>query len=445
MINRIVNKLFRTKGVRTIIKPILAYYIVRKTINDIKNIRKSNISNMYNADNKSVAFIRLDMWLKGVKAGGAEAHTKGIIEALPNIDKNVEIYTTYPLNYIEKKIVAHVIEPTTIALGFTELSELYYNHYFIKRVMKLIKKQNPSLIYQRYGLNNYAGVCLSKKLHIPLILEYNGSEVWMSRNWGRNLKYEKTTELIEKFNFEMADLIIGNAESMEDELHAMGVDKNKILIVPNGVDENRYSPNIDGNGIRKKMGYIDSDIIVTFVGTFGPWHGTDILAKTIDAVCEKNPNVKYLFIGDGIKMNIVRSIVDSSKYKQKVNFLGVVSQLETNQYLAASNILVSPQVPNPDGTPFFGSPTKLFEYMAMGKPIVASNLDQIGRILVHEKTAILTTPGDVNSLSFAILDLAQNPEKCQLLGKNARIECVDKYTWTQHLKIIYKKINELKS
>jgi glycosyltransferase involved in cell wall biosynthesis len=95
-------------------------------------------------------------------------------------------------------------------------------------------------------------------------------------------------------------------------------------------------------------------------------------------------------------------------------------------------VLASPHVPNPDGSPFFGSPTKLFEYMAMGKAIVASNLEQIGEVLDHGRTAWLVTPGDVEQLADGIRRLALDPTLRRVLGDAARREVVDQYTWRQH-------------
>ena len=106
------------------------------------------------------------------------------------------------------------------------------------------------------------------------------------------------------------------------------------------------------------------------------------------------------------------------------------------EYLAASDILVSPQVPNPDGTPFFGSPTKLFEYMSMGKAIVASDLDQIGKLLTHEEDAILVPPGDAKKLAEAILSLAEDSDLRKRLGNQARTVAMNKYSWDSHVRSI---------
>ena len=115
-----------------------------------------------------------------------------------------------------------------------------------------------------------------------------------------------------------------------------------------------------------------------------------------------------MFVGKGANYNLVSDIVNQSGFSDKVIFAGLIPQLETPEYLAASDILVSPQIPNPDGTPFFGSPTKLFEYMAMGKAIVASSLDQMSYLLSNNETALLTEPASVTDLTSAILKLSKD-------------------------------------
>jgi glycosyltransferase involved in cell wall biosynthesis len=105
-------------------------------------------------------------------------------------------------------------------------------------------------------------------------------------------------------------------------------------------------------------------------------------------------------------------------------------------------MFVSPHIPNPDGTPFFGSPTKLFEYMAMGKGIVASDLEQIGEVLEHGATAWLVNPGDVESLTMGLKTLIDDEDLRYRLGLAARREAVAKYTWQEHTKKIIERLEE---
>jgi glycosyltransferase involved in cell wall biosynthesis len=111
---------------------------------------------------------------------------------------------------------------------------------------------------------------------------------------------------------------------------------------------------------------------------------------------------------------------------------GLVPQEEGPAHLAACDILASPHVANADGTPFFGSPTKLFEYMAMGKGIVASNLGQIGQVLEHNRTAWLVVPGDIDALVNGLEHLIDDETLRRTLGAEARREVVARYTWHEH-------------
>src|SRR6185369_4953183 len=104
-----------------------------------------------------------------------------------------------------------------------------------------------SFVYQRYSLNNYAGLRLAHRLGVPFVLEYNGSEIWMSRHWGRPLKYEAIASRIELLNVKGADLVVVVSRAMRDELAARGVAADRVLVNPNAVDPERYAPDADGS------------------------------------------------------------------------------------------------------------------------------------------------------------------------------------------------------
>jgi glycosyltransferase involved in cell wall biosynthesis len=267
----------------------------------------------------------------------------------------------------------------------------------------------------------------------------------MHRNWGRPLKYEKLSERIELLNLRSADMIVVVSQPMKDELVNRGIDAEKILVNPNGVDPDRYSPNVDGSGVRHQY-HLNGKIVTGFIGTFGKWHGAEILVEAFGKLLQTYPEyqkrVILFMIGDGLTMPLVRRNVDKSSIKENYVLTGLVPQEEGPKYLAACDILVASHKPNPDGTPFFGSPTKLFEYMAMGKGIVASDLDQIGEILKHDHTGWLVKPGDVQSLMEGLKILIDDKVRRERLGQAARNEVVAKYTWREHTRKIIEKLQE---
>ena len=394
----------------------------------------------------SVLFLRTDHWFS-VKSGGSIAHLSGVICGLRAFGYETHVVSTDQIRGIEEDEQFHLCEPTyKLCRNIPNISEILYNDQLLSFIDEHWPVWVPSIIYQRYSLGNYTGAVLKKKYAVPYICEYNGSFLWMGRHWGKGkLLHEKLINRIELLNLNTADLVTVGSQPMKDELVKRGIESEKIFVNPNGVDPERYSPDIDGSGIRRQHN-LDGKTVIGFIGTFGKWHGAEVLAEAFGRLLQEYPDyrnkVRLLMIGDGIMMPEVKARLKKLEVGESATLTGLIPQEEGPSHLAACDIFVASHVPNRDGTPFFGSPTKLFEYMAMGKGIVASDLNQIGEVLKHDYTAWLVKPGDIDSLMIGLKTLIDDEPRRVKLGKAAREEVVAKYTWKEHTRKIIEKLKE---
>jgi glycosyltransferase involved in cell wall biosynthesis len=391
-------------------------------------------------------YLLTDFGIAGASSGGSLGHIAGVLNNLEHFCGKPIFLTVNPISTVSTDLVTHRIPPGTRFWDYRELPSLFYNRVVEAEGSQILAQRPVAFIYQRYGAYNYAGVKLAWAVKAPLILEYNGSEIWVTRNWGRPLKYETLAAQIELLNLEAADLVVVVSQPLKDELLGRGIEAGKILVNPNGVDPARYRPGLDGGPVRRRYG-LEGKTVIGFIGTFELWHGAEALAEAFGRLLRENPDyrprVRLLMIGDGPRMAQVQKRLEQGGAAAEAVLTGRVPQDQGAEHLAACDLLASPHVPNPDGTPFFGSPTKLFEYMAMGKGIVASDLDQIGEILTHGRTAWMVPPGDIPALCRGLKILIEDQPLRTALGEAARREVATRYTWKEHTRKIVEKLRQL--
>jgi glycosyltransferase involved in cell wall biosynthesis len=381
----------------------------------------------------------------GVMTGGAMGHTIGVINNLEKFTAKPILVATLQIPTFDPKIIRHEIKLEQQFRNFDNILLLASTDLIFKETLSKFGDIPFSFIYQRYSNYNYSGVLIAQKLKIPFVLEFNSPANWASANWEKDLGYEGLAENVELLNVNLADVVVVVSKPLQDILVHQGANPEKILINPNGVDPNRYSPDQDGLGIRKKFN-LENKITIGFIGTFGKWHGAEVLARAYGLLLETYPDYRktthLLLIGDGVTMPQVKNEIEYFCNSDNVTLTGIVPQEQGPEYLAACDLLASPHVPNSDGTPFFGSPTKLFEYMAMGKGIIASDLEQIGEVLEHDLTAWMVKPGDAESLMHGLKIMIDNPDISKRLGEAARREAIAKYSWKEHTRKIIEKLKE---
>lgn len=384
----------------------------------------------------SPVYLRADLSF-GVKAGGSVGHTAGVINHLGDFGGPPIAITSDPVPTVAPGVETHTIEPDEAFWNFQELPAFVMNRAVLDTAVRAVGARKPAFVYQRYTVNGFAAVQLARQWRVPLVTEYNGSEVWVARHWGRPLTYESLSTRIEHINLRAAHLVSVVSRPLAEEVIALGISPSRVLINPNGVEPERYRPDIDASAIRGRLG-LAGRTVIGFIGTFGPWHGAEVLARAFVQLLSVRPGLRdrvtLLWIGDGATMPAVREIVRTGGVDAACVFTGLVPQADGPEYLAACDIYASPHVPNQDGSPFFGSPTKLFEYMAMGRGIVASSLDQIGDVLDDGRTALLVPPGDAGALAGALARLVENPALRAALGEAARRAALERHTWREHVR-----------
>jgi glycosyltransferase involved in cell wall biosynthesis len=445
---RMINSTYETKK-------------LQKKIYDDINILSTHNNKLLDSNSK-VFYLKTNLGF-GTKAGGSLGHISGVVNSFSKKSNITYVSAESPI-MIKEDIKKEYIDISYMVYSVPyELNNIKINEAFLNQLEKLIEKNKPDIIYQRLTLFNNSGAYLSNKYKIPLIIEYNGSEVWVQNNWGTDgLKYSKLALEIEEYVLSSADTIITVSQVLQDELIERGYGKDKIVFYPNCIDESIFDyKNFcieDKTLLRDKLGFNSKDKVFTFIGTFGAWHGVEFLANSIVKLVQNYKeildkyNVKFLLIGDGLLGEKVRKTLGTKEIQKYVKFTGLIAQKEAPLYLSISDSFLSPHIKQK--TKFIGSPTKLFEYMTFAKPIIASNLDQIGEVFeyklyankleefksVNNESAIVYEPDNYEEFIKSILFVAKNND-IDKLGKNAYDMTMDKYVWDVHVDKIIKKFN----
>lgn len=379
-----------------------------------------------------VLFLRTDFY-GAVTDGGIASLHRGQINAYLK-DKHNCLYASCGRMILPENVKYYFIPYSKYFRNFPEVYTLPHSKKAAKEVLKIIDIEQPDFLHHHHSDFNYAGTIIKRKTGIPFVLHCDGVEIWVKKNWGK-LYFSDLLKWAEEIQWENADLINVPSSVVKKQMIEHGVDPSKILVNPNGVDPDVFHPDLDKSIIRKKLG-IENNFVVGFVGTFGHWHGVDVLAESIKILKGRIPNIKVLFVGDGLLRPKIEEILKRDSVENISIITGMIPYLSIPEYMAACDVLTTPCVHNSDNSEFFNSPIKLFEYMSMGKPIVASDVGQQGEVINDYENGILCREKSAEDLADKIEYFYANPDEARIMGASARNSVVTQYDWRMYNKRI---------
>ncbi len=393
-------------------------------------------------------YLRTDYWGK-ISSGGSYGHTCHVAHELAKASGDFVCFMAHRYGLLDEMGLRQVlVRPPFEECG--EESLLLATPHYYAQLRAAIEALAPAYIYERAVLGNFAGAQLSRELAIPYLLEYNGSEISMNKSFGSGAYAHEADFLrIEEAAFRQAAVISVISDPVKADVVGRGIDPAKVLVNPNGVDTKRYRPPApeEKAALRASLDFAANDRVIGFIGTFGGWHGIDTLAEALPLICDRAPHARFLLIGDGYKKPLVDETINRHRLWHRVRCTGNVPQQEGTNLLKACDIFVSPHNAHMVDSRFFGSPTKIFEYMGMGAGIVASDLEQIGEVLspalrpseladppaIGKQRSILCTPGNLAEFVDAVVFLCDRPDVAAALGANARKAAEDEFAWSHHV------------
>ena len=358
---------------------------------------------------------------------GYSIHISELIQAFKKIGNDV--FTVIAGNSSQnnsngkhQRTVADYV-PRKLSETAHSIKDIIYDHRFYFQAKKTLLATSPDVIYARYVAYHQSSVNLSKKYAVPIIVEVNAfvseREIYYgkrSRRFGRK---------IEQKIFKNADALVVVSNVLKKGLMKMGIPGSKIHVIPNAADSEKFNPEISAEPIQKKYN-LNNKTIVGFVGSIEKRHKIQHLLDAFRASVDKTKNLCLLIVGDGSKRKEYEDYVTKNNLSDHVIFTGSVNFSDIPQYLAAMDIAVIPS------TEKHCSPIKLFEYMAMGKAVVAPKINTITEIATHKKDAYIFEEGRVDSLSNVLLYLHKNIGMRKQLGLNARQTIIKNHTWEKN-------------
>lgn len=408
-----------------------------------------------------ILYLCPDLGIPVLGRKGASVHVRELIGAFARAGHQVTLAaqtltksTTEEPARVKARVIQVPSDPAITATGLAlktfnerlgvesslpgELRRICYNETLYRELKRRFLKHKPDFIYERASL--YATACtrLAAKFKVPHIVELN-APLAIEQSAYRATGFGELAAQSERWMLLHADAVIVVSTELARHVRTLGVPAKKIHVMPNGVNPELFKERgcVEGRPQHpRKFGRAAAGAAhiaaphpptLGFVGGLRPWHGIEVLPKLLARLSKRHPGIRLIIAGDGqLRGELEREFKWRSLMK-RVTLMGALLHEEIPKVIHRFDIALAPY-PKHDHE-FYFSPLKLFEYMACGVAVVASDVGQISEVVRHGRTGLLYPAGDFQALVARCEQLLADPNLRSALGAAAAREVKHKFTW----------------
>ena len=254
------------------------------------------------------------------------------------------------------------------------------------RLRRLMRSEAVDLVHTHSSTDAWVAGFAAKSLRLPVVRSRHVSIPVKRR---RNFVYNA-----------LCDRIIASGDAVREVLVTAGVDAEKIVAIPAGVDTAQFHPAVSGAAVRREFG-INGPVIGT-VAMFRHAKGHHVLLRAVPEILRSEPGVVFLWVGDGVGRVGLQQEVAELGLQAKVRMVGFREDIPA--CLAAMDVVVLPSIRSD------GVPQVMTQALAMRKPVVASAVGGIPEVVQHRRTGVLVPPNDPQALAKAVVQLLRDPQ-----------------------------------
>jgi glycosyltransferase involved in cell wall biosynthesis len=304
----------------------------------------------------------------------------------------------------------------------------------IDAALRLVERLEPSVLHAATDhYNGQVALALRERCGLPVVYEVRGflEESWLSRRSGEGRgedtdRYRLAREL-ETWCMREADLVTTLAETMRDEIVGRGIPPERVLVCPNAVDPRFLEAAPDARPLRRRLGIDDDTPIVGLVSTFYAHEGIDVLIRAVALLRSQGVDLRCLLVGDGPERANLQQLAAESGVLDVTLFTGRVPFADTPAYHSAIDVFVVPRTD--DRVCQMVAPLKPVEAMAVGRPVVASDVAPLRELVEASGGGVLFTPEEAAALAEAMRPLLYDGALRARLGRRGHDHIVSQRTW----------------
>jgi len=298
--------------------------------------------------------------------------------------------------------------------------------YTLLLIVPLLRatRATPDIIYMR-TMHSPLSIVLAKVTRAPLLIEVNGDSYSHYRAQRASAFRLGLIKVIDGANFRHCDRIIPISTGLQEMLcRRYRVPPDKTVLIESATNPELFRP-LDSDACRQRLGLDPAGRYVGFVGSFFRHQGIDVLIDAAPTILRQFPDARFMLVGDGVMRPTWAERISQQGLSASFLFTGQVPYSEVPVYIGAMEICVAPFLADRGDA----SPLKLFDYLACGRPVVASAIPPLHDLLSRAEGIAPVPPEDPEALGKEIVRLLENRETARRLAEKGRRWVLDAHSW----------------